>query len=421
MLTKASYLLIAVTISALALAVGVPDVLADPATLGLTMLAQTAVATLPAAQGAPFKRIREDIAAFDNVVASGRASTEIPRYALTLLRATLQLGGTTFAKSHISEIRLRLGSKVLFFVTGAHLNTINKYKGLVERDNFLTVDFTQPRDKEMGGEFVGGIDMSSLPSGKLLLEVLIAGATAPTLSAKLTWGEPQGNTLLQKLLQFTWSSGSGTGKFKLPLDFRGALVQRVFHIFGAGADICGTTAVATAFATNSASLGAMGTITVSAGAKVGRHQVICVEPASNAGTFIHLDPDGMLVGKGQVASAYAQGGLAFTIADGSTDYAAGDGFYIDVPANSLGNVNRVEVKKNGRVVWDMECDEARFAQQEFGLAPQSRLYVADFLLDKHSDGILHTSDAASLEWNVWLAAADNLTIYAEVLDTPENN
>lgn len=411
-------ILVAVTFGALALLAGVPDLLTDPAAIGTMMLAQTAVAAAPNA--APFKRIREDVSAFDNVVASGRASTEIPRYSLTLLRATLQLGGTTFTKAMITEIRLRHGSKVLFFVTGSHLDVINKYKGLIDRDNFLTIDFTQPRDKEMGGEMVGGIDMSSLPPGKLLLEVLIAGATAPTLTAKLTWGEAQGNTLMQKLLQYTWSSGSGTGRFKLPLDFRGAMVQRVFHIYAAGADICGITASSAVGATNTGN-GTMGAVTVSAGAKVGRHQFVCVEPGSNVGNFIHIDPDGVVVGRMTVAAAYSNAGLAFTLADGSTDFVAGDFFDVTVPANSLGNINRVEVKKNSRVVWDMECDEARFAQQEYGLKPQSRLYVADFLLDRHSDGILHTADARSLEWNVTLAAADNLTVYAEVLDTPENN
>ena len=42
------------------------------------------------------------------------------------------------------------------------------------------------------------------------------------------------------------------------------------------------------------------------------------------------DPDGILVGVGTVAVAFSAGGVAFTIADGATDFVAGSGFYVDV-------------------------------------------------------------------------------------------
>lgn len=89
------------------------------------------------------------------------------------------------------------------------------------------------------------------------------------------------------------------------------------------------TASATADAGNTGN-GAMGAITVSGAAKRGRHRLIFEEPGSNVGTFTIFDPDGIPGPKGVVASAYSALGLAFTLADGATDFVPGDAFTIDV-------------------------------------------------------------------------------------------
>lgn len=57
--------------------------------------------------------------------------------------------------------------------------------------------------------------------------------------------------------------------------------------------------------------------------KPGEYKVVFVEPAANAGTFVVEDPDGIAVGGGNVAVAY-DGPVKFTVADGSTDFVAGD-------------------------------------------------------------------------------------------------
>lgn len=80
--------------------------------------------------------------------------------------------------------------------------------------------------------------------------------------------------------------------------------------------------------------GVMGAITVGAGAKVGVYHLEIIEPAANAGTFILEDPDGIQVATGAVAAAFSAGGIGFTLADGSTDFVAGDGFNITVAAGS---------------------------------------------------------------------------------------
>ena len=72
------------------------------------------------------------------------------------------------------------------------------------------------------------------------------------------------------------------------------------------------------------------TPTVGTGAKVGRYTVTIVEPATDAGEFTVEDPDGNTIGNGTVAVEFTGGGLTFTVADGSTDFAAGDQLYVDV-------------------------------------------------------------------------------------------
>jgi hypothetical protein len=92
-------------------------------------------------------------------------------------------------------------------------------------------------------------------------------------------------------------------------------------------------ATSAAYAGNTGN-GTMGAVTLSAGAKPGVYKLTIIEPGSNVGTFLVEDPDGIIVGRGVVATAYSAGGLAFTLADDSTDFIAGDGFNITVAAGS---------------------------------------------------------------------------------------
>jgi len=80
--------------------------------------------------------------------------------------------------------------------------------------------------------------------------------------------------------------------------------------------------------------GAMGAITVSNTAKPGDYSLKIIKAAANAGDFQVKDPDGLVVGNGTVASAFSGGGLAFTLADGETDFVLGDSFTITVAGGS---------------------------------------------------------------------------------------
>lgn len=84
---------------------------------------------------------------------------------------------------------------------------------------------------------------------------------------------------------------------------------------------------------NTVGSGTIGSVTVGAGAKVGKYAVTCIEPAANAGKFMVQDPDGSDVGVATVGVAFTGGGLTFTISD-ATDFVSGDRFTITVAAGS---------------------------------------------------------------------------------------
>lgn len=94
------------------------------------------------------------------------------------------------------------------------------------------------------------------------------------------------------------------------------------------------TAAAVAFAGNTGN-GTMGTITVSGAAQPGVYKLTIIGAATDAGAFVVEDPNGVAIGNGDVASAFSAGGLAFTLADGATDFAVGDGFDITVTQTAI--------------------------------------------------------------------------------------
>lgn len=76
--------------------------------------------------------------------------------------------------------------------------------------------------------------------------------------------------------------------------------------------------------------------TVAAGVKPGKYLITITDAATNAGFFTVEDPDGVTVDVGTVGVAFTKGGLTFTVADGSTDFAQGDQFQITVTATAGG-------------------------------------------------------------------------------------
>lgn len=69
--------------------------------------------------------------------------------------------------------------------------------------------------------------------------------------------------------------------------------------------------------------GAVGSLTADAGAPEGVFNIVIIEPGANGGVFQVIRPDGVLDGTGVIGTAY-NGAINFTLADGSTDFVAGD-------------------------------------------------------------------------------------------------
>jgi hypothetical protein len=91
----------------------------------------------------------------------------------------------------------------------------------------------------------------------------------------------------------------------------------------------GVAPVAAAVAGNTGN-GAMSAVVMSGAAKAGVYRLTIIEPGANAGVYKVEDPDGIEIGTGTVAVAFNKGGLSFTLADGATDFIAGDSFTIAV-------------------------------------------------------------------------------------------
>jgi hypothetical protein len=102
------------------------------------------------------------------------------------------------------------------------------------------------------------------------------------------------------------------------------------------------TGAASAVAGANTGNGVMGAITKGILAKPGVYTLRIVEAAANAGAFEIKDPDGNVIGSGNVAVAFTSDHLNFTLADGATDFVVGDTFAITVAAGS-GKARRLDV------------------------------------------------------------------------------
>ncbi|KVT66516.1 hypothetical protein WK59_09350 [Burkholderia ubonensis] len=270
--------------------------------------------------------IIQQLPAFQNVQATGVATLLVPKYSNTLTRVVLDLGGTTFTKAMITDIKVKIGVRTVYNCSGSVLDTINQYKGIAAAANQLTIDFTERDAPSIDGKEIGGYDMSALPD-QIKIEVTISGATAPTLAAWAFLTAPQGQAgaLVHKLLYFP-ASTTVAGKFPINFNPMGALIKRIHHFY-AGASWAG---------------------------------------------------------------------------------------------NGDGNVNRVEIKKNGIVIMDMADHVRRFVQNEYRKVPQAGHFVTDFIVDNNQSGMLITQDAKSFECNTYLTAGDTVGTYVEMLDLPYN-
>lgn len=387
-------------------------------------------------------RKREPMKNFNNVGAGTAANPQtaystIPWHPRTVLGFFLEMGGTTFSETHIPRIEMFLGETSVFGPINADdLRMTERYvhgakeSGYDGGDDtyFLPLDFTHANVKEIGGEQIGGIDLVQLRglAGRdvsLRLEVDIGAAIAPQLRGEVAWGAPQGGSdlgrLMRKLIKRTYPQ-QPAGDWYPEIDVRGAILARQYFKGTVYNNAVVTTFTAANHGLVNTGNGAI-SATVTSLTPAGRYTIQCVEPGVNVGTFQVFDPKGNNIGTviaGGGATAIPNG-PTITVADGAADFIVGDGAFVDVlPNNTDGNINVVEIAKNEDKWFFMRDRVARMLGQRYGRTPMAGLFVADYLLDNHGDGVIDTADAAVLDYRVNLTAQDTPFIIHEVLAAP---
>jgi hypothetical protein len=166
------------------------------------------------------------------VAAGSTATLRIAAEQATLVGIKLALGGTTFDTSKINRVRLKIGPRVVWDLTGAQLLAINAYKNGASNTKYLWIDMCERDQAIFPIKEIGGIDlMAVLPVGEVYLEVFIdPTAVAPTLTAQGYFEQSQGNAAIVKYVPFSFTQGA-SGKFTLPLSLRGSMLKRLWMFY----------------------------------------------------------------------------------------------------------------------------------------------------------------------------------------------
>jgi hypothetical protein len=165
----------------------------------------------------------------DNVAAGITATVKVPVENLTLLGVILRLGGTTFDKTKIDWIKVKVGSKTIWDLTMAQIDKINGYKNSFTNNAYVLLDFAERDQSLFPMKEVGGLDLRALAgTGQVIIEIRIAAtAVAPTIDAMGLFSLNQGNPWVLKFLRTPFSRASA-GDPVLPTQFRGAMIKRVW-------------------------------------------------------------------------------------------------------------------------------------------------------------------------------------------------
>ena len=181
-----------------------------------------------------------------NPVANGvRSTLQVQRYDMTLGRIVLKfVGVNSITKATISEIVVKIGARVVFGpISGAELDAINKYRGVFDQADSLTIDLTERDALSVVGKEIGGIDIPALGGQDIFVEVVNNAASGtPALYAlggftSLQFDPRQPNTdgqLIKKVLSIQIPTSGGTAVTWTPI-FKGAIVQRI-HFRYTGTD-----------------------------------------------------------------------------------------------------------------------------------------------------------------------------------------
>jgi hypothetical protein len=173
-------------------------------------------------------------------------------------------------------------------------------------------------------------------------------------------------------------SGGNTGNGALTLDattpvLSGALagvyqVRAIGNAFDA--------AIAAAAGNTGNGTAAMYTTKTAAGVVAGVYKAVFLEAATDGGRFAVEDPSGVNIGHGVVGTLF-DGVIKFTIADGATDFLAGDVFNITVTAvNAADSGTFTVASPSGAALGTYTIGGAAFASQiKFAIADGSTDFI----------------------------------------------
>ncbi len=175
---------------------------------------------------------------FSNVAANSLATLDLRNlFGYTVNRLILKLGGTTFTKAMLTDMKLKINGKLIFDDTGARNDSRMQYRGIAADAAYMTIDFSEIRSRNIFHQTLGAIDTNA---GVMSFtgEFQIGAATAPTLEAWAEVGPRQAgpvSALIGKVLNFNHVINAA-GKYPLSIPYgrqSGSLIKRL-HMFGGG-------------------------------------------------------------------------------------------------------------------------------------------------------------------------------------------
>lgn len=190
------------------------------------------------------QKIKTNGLPFSNVAGTGVATADI-EIGMAIERIQLIMGGTTFTEAHMTNIKVRANGKPIVDISGAQLKKLMNYRGVPQSANYLDIDFTELTGRDLLDQVVGAFDTSQGIS-QLSMEVTIAGATAPTLSYRVTKSSPQANGVggvVQKILRYPWQVATG-GQLSVALPFgpvNGSVIKRIHVAHGMASNVVDVT------------------------------------------------------------------------------------------------------------------------------------------------------------------------------------
>jgi hypothetical protein len=167
-----------------------------------------------------------------NIAPGQTAILTVPTENLTLTGLKFILTGTTFDKTKIDSVKVKLGTRTLWELTYAQLNAINNYKNAADNTKYLYLDFVERDQAVFPVKEIGGLDLYALlGTGIVTVELKInAAAVAPKIGVTGYYEQAQGNPVVLKYVSST-AATNASGKFTLPLQFKGAIIKRLFLFF----------------------------------------------------------------------------------------------------------------------------------------------------------------------------------------------